>query len=110
MEDIEFIERFIEGQLRNGEIKKFNAAGTWASFQRAYVMNLVLWDVTAEKVIENAAFGFQVHTKNYSPGWVIITMNDAALYRIYFVQESTLIASKDDVYITDLVKAIDDEL
>ena len=106
----EFIESFLAGELRNGEIKRFNAQGTWSSFQKAYLLNLVLWNFTEALLVDDTAFCFQVNTEKYNPGWVVITANTADLFRIYFVVEEMLLESIDDVYITDLAKEIDNNL
>ncbi|MGK0365452.1 MAG: hypothetical protein ACI85O_002518 [Saprospiraceae bacterium] len=108
--DKEFIESFLAGEFRNGEIKRFNAQGTWSSFQKAYLLNLVLWNFTDAFLVDDTAFCFQVNTEKYNPGWVVITTNTEGLFKIYFVIEAMLLESIDDVYITDLAKEIDGTL
>ncbi len=105
--DKEFIESFLAGEFRNEEIKRFNAQGTWSSFQKAYLLNLVVWNFTDVLLVDDIAFCFEVNTKKYNPGWVVITTNNEDLFKIYFVVEAMLLESIDDVYITDLVKEID---
>ena len=105
--DKEFIESFLAGEFRNESIKRFNAKGTWSSFQKAYLLNLVLWNFTDAIIVDDIAFGFEVNTEKYNPGWVVITTNNEDLFKVYFVVEGMLLESIDDVYITDLVKEID---
>lgn len=106
--DTDFIESFISGELRNEEIKKFNAQGTWSSFQKAYLINLMLWDFSQAHLIKDTAFCFKVNTEKYKPGWVVITMNMADLFKVYFVEAGILLESEDDVYITDLARTINE--
>lgn len=106
--DRNFIQSFIAGELKNGEIKPFNTQGTWSSFQKAYTVNLIFWNFSEAILIDDSAFGFKVQTEIYNPGWVVITSNPADLFRVYFVIEDTLIECKDDIYITDLRQVIHD--
>jgi len=108
--DKEFIEDFLAGEFRNEKIKRFNAKGTWSSFQKAYLLNLVLWNFTEALLVDDIAFCFQVNTEKYNPGWVVITTNNEDLFKVYFVIEAMLLESIDDVYITDLAKEIDSML
>jgi len=108
--DKEFIEDFLAGEFQNEKIKRFNAKGTWSSFQKAYLLNLVLWNFTEALLVDDIAFCFQVNTEKYNPGWVVITTNNEDLFKVYFVIEAMLLESIDDVYITDLAKEIDSML
>ncbi len=110
MDDLNFIESFLAGELRNNEIKHFNAQGTWSSFQRAYLAALILWNFSKAHLIDDTAFCVRVETRKYNPGWVVVTMNNNDLFKVYFVVESLLLESKDDVYVTDLAKVIDAEI
>ena len=110
MNDLDFIESFLAGELRNAEIKHFNAQGTWSSFQRAYLAALILWNFSQAHLIDDTAFCIKVVTRKYNPGWVVITMNNNDLFKVWFVAEGLLLETKDDVYITDLAREIDTEI
>lgn len=110
LNETEYIEYLLEGERRHEEIKGYNAAGTWSSFQSAYLSSLLLWDVTGAKVFKDSAFAFKVNTEKYAPGWVIVTMNADDFFRIYFVSEGAVIYCAEDVYISDLARVIDEEI